>query len=69
MSAEQWAAGRKVFNLFGETVETTARQLVDRMLADPPNGSNVHLLPGWKMAAKAVRGLFLRRDLFAGYGV
>jgi NAD(P)-dependent dehydrogenase (short-subunit alcohol dehydrogenase family) len=69
MPAEQWAAGRKVFNMFGETIETAAEQLVTRILANRRNGANIHLLPGWKMLWKALRSLVAPRDLFRDYGV
>ncbi len=69
MPAEKWAAGRKVFNMWGETIETTATQLVDKILDNRKNCVNLHLLPGWKMAWKSLRQLFLRRDLFSEHGV
>lgn len=69
MPPEKWAAGRRVFNLFGETVETTAKQLVDRILANQSTGVNLHLLPPWKMLLKALRGLVAPRDLFKDHGV
>jgi len=69
MPAEKWASGRKVFNMFGETIETTARQLVDRIEANRRTAVNIHLLPTWKMLLKAVAQLFRRRDLFSIHGV
>lgn len=69
MTADQWAAGRKVFNMWGETIETTAQQLVSRILKNQHSGVNLHLLPGWKMAWKSLRFLFVRRDLFSVHGV
>jgi NAD(P)-dependent dehydrogenase (short-subunit alcohol dehydrogenase family) len=69
MTAQQWAAGRKVFNMWGETIDTTAAQLVPRILKNQRSGVNLHLLPGWKMAWKALRFLFIRRDLFSAHGV
>ena len=69
MPPEQWAAGRKVFNMWGESIETTASQLVDRILENGRNGANLHLLPGWKMAWKSLRYLVAPRDLFAEHGV
>ena len=69
MPPEKWAAGRRVFNMWGETIETTATQLVDRILANDRNGVNLHLLPGWKMALKSLRHLVRPRDLFSDYGV
>ncbi len=69
MTPEQWAAGRRVFNMWGETVETTTQQLVQRILGNQKNGVNIHLLPGWKMLLKSLRYLFTRRDLFAEHGV
>jgi NAD(P)-dependent dehydrogenase (short-subunit alcohol dehydrogenase family) len=69
MTAEQWAAGRKVFNMWGETIETTAQQLASRILNNQRSGVNLHLLPGWKMAWKSLRSLFVRRDLFVVHGV
>jgi NAD(P)-dependent dehydrogenase (short-subunit alcohol dehydrogenase family) len=69
MTAQQWAAGRKVFNMWGETIETTAQQLVPRILNNKRSGVNLHLLPGWKMAWKALRFVFVRRDLFSAHGV
>lgn len=69
MPSEKWKAGRRVFNMWGETIETTAQQLVERILDNQKNGVNIHLLPGWKMAWKALCSLVVRRDLFAGHGV
>lgn len=69
MTQQQWAAGRKVFNMWGETVETATTQLVDRILANNKNGINIHLLPAWKMLLKALRSLVVKRDLFAEHGV
>jgi NAD(P)-dependent dehydrogenase (short-subunit alcohol dehydrogenase family) len=69
MSPEQWRAGRRVFNMWGETVETTARAAVDRILANERTGVDIRLLPGWKMALRSLRSLFVKRDLFREHGV
>ena len=70
MSREEWAkAGRKMFNLFGETPETTGQQLVERILKDHKNGTFIKLLPAHKMLGKLILSLFRKRDLLSRFGV
>lgn len=69
MPADQWATGRTVFNMFAETVETTSIELVGRILSNDRSGINIHLLPSWKMAWKALRSIVVKRDLFGEHGV
>jgi short-subunit dehydrogenase len=70
MSREEWAkAGRKMFNLFGETPETTGKQLVERILKDNKNGTFIKLLPTHKMLGKLILSLFRKRDLLSQFGV
>ncbi len=69
MAPERWKAGRRVFNMWGETVETTTVALVERILTNQKNGTRIHLLPGWKMLLKSLRAVVSPRDLFSEYGV
>lgn len=45
-------------------IRDTSPALLQRVL-----DTMIQLLPGWKMLLKGLRGLVVRRDLFAGYGV
>lgn len=69
MDVQRWKEGRKVFNWFGETVETTTNILAERMLANTKNGTQIHLLPLSKMLRRIAMSYFRKRDLFVEYGV
>ena len=69
MPAADWAAGRKVFNLFGDTVEEATANIVERVLKNKKNGVNVHRLGKGKMLLRLLKAVFIRRDLFAEHGV
>jgi NAD(P)-dependent dehydrogenase (short-subunit alcohol dehydrogenase family) len=70
MPREEWdKAGRKMFNLFGETAEHTGQQLMERMIQDNNNGTFIKLLPLPKMLGKLFISLFRKRDLLSKYGI
>jgi hypothetical protein len=58
-----------MFNLFGETPETTGKQLVERILKDNKNGTFIKLLPAHKMLGKLILSLFRKRDMLSQFGV
>ena len=70
MPREEWnRAGRKMFNLFGETADNTGAKLMARMLKDDKNGTFIKLLPLPKMLGKLFLSLFRKRDMLSQYGV
>ncbi len=69
MDPERWAMGRKIFNLFGETVETTTEKLVDRILENPRNGRQIHLLPMRKILWRFLSSLVKKRDVVSQFGI
>ncbi|MEH6549325.1 MAG: SDR family oxidoreductase [Pseudomonadales bacterium] len=69
MSEEDWAAGRKVWNLFGQTAEDTAVALVDRIEADNKNGTFIKLLSSGRMLRGFLFGFIKKRDVMSQYGV
>ena len=69
MNKARWAAGRRVFNLWGETIETTTEKLADKMLKNTKNNSQIHLLPASKMLRRALFAWLTKRDVLSDYGV
>ena len=69
MPAEKWKEGRRVFNWFGETIETTTERLVDEIEANQSNGKHIHLLPLWKIIWRIISSPFTRRDILRQFGI
>jgi hypothetical protein len=67
---EKWRkAGRKVFNLFGETAEDTGDLVVERILADKGHSTFIKILTVGRALYCLLRAPFNKRDLFLQYGV
>ena len=64
-----WRSGRKVFNLFGESVDDTAEALAPRILDCQSNGSRIHLLPRRKMLGRLLTATLGGRDILAQHGI
>lgn len=70
MGMENWRkAGRKIFNLFGETPEEAGEQVVKQIVADTGNSTFIKILTVGRGIYCIFRALFSKRDLFVQYGV
>ena len=71
LGADEWRkAGRRVFNLFGETPDEAAELVVRKILADRRNGTFISILTPARMLYCLLRAAFgPRRDLFAEHGL
>ena len=70
IAREEWErAGRKMFNIFGETPEVVGEELVDRMIKDNRNGTFIKLLTAPGMLLGFIKSLFIKRDKLSEYGV
>lgn len=70
MGKESWdKGGRKIFNLFGETAETTGEELVVRILKDHRNATFIKLLTLPRMIGRLLTSVFNKRDMFAQYDI
>jgi NAD(P)-dependent dehydrogenase (short-subunit alcohol dehydrogenase family) len=66
---EERAKVLKPLNFIGEHVETTAPWIVDRMLADTKQGSDITWLTTGRLMGRSLGMLFSRRDILSRYGL
>lgn len=65
LGAERWEKTKKVFNILGDTPETTTPWLAERILATRRTGTRIQWLTTPKIAWRFTVAPFRKRDLFA----
>lgn len=65
LSPERWAKTRKIFNILGDTPETTTPFLAERILATHKTGSRIAWLTTRKIAWRFATAGFRKRELIA----
>ena len=67
LSPERWEKTKKVFNILGDTPETTTPFLAERILATRKTGTRIAWLTPAKISGRFLAAPFRKRDLFAGF--
>ncbi len=61
---EEWAEGRRIFNILADRVETVTPWLAQRVLANTKNGARINWLTPAKVAGRFLTARFRKRELF-----
>ena len=65
LDSEQWRQAKRMFNILGDTVETVAPYLVERILKANRDGARVAWLTTGKAMRRFLAAPFRKRELFA----
>ena len=67
LSKERWEQTKRIFNILGDTPETTSPYLVEEMLKEHKSGSKIAWMSGMKIMKRFMLSPFNKRDLFENF--